>query len=44
MTLFDWSNDVISHWRDSERKLADPGDRQPIETVVGVGYRLEATG
>ena len=22
----DWPNDVISHWRDSERELADPGE------------------
>ena len=22
----DWSKDVISHWRDSERKFANPGE------------------
>jgi hypothetical protein len=22
----DWPNDVISHWRDSERELADPSE------------------
>jgi DNA-binding response OmpR family regulator len=22
------------------RKLADPGERQPIETLIGSGYRL----
>jgi DNA-binding response OmpR family regulator len=39
-----FSNTVRVTISNLRRKLADSGDGQPIETVVGVGYRLEVAG